>query len=146
MQLVRILYASKATNVHPTVKTDLMHILDCAVDFNYRHQITGVLYYGFGYFVQCIEGPKETIDNLFYNRIIKDPRHKNCKILSYTSCEEIIFKNWNMKFAPVNKSLKQFFSDYHLAEFNPYLLSNKTIPHFIEILAQQPDSSPHDDH
>ena len=144
MELVRVLYASKTTNAHAEIKNDLMQILDIAVDFNYRNQITGVLYYGYGYFVQCMEGPKETVDNLLYNKILKDPRHKNCEILSYHLCEDILFKNWSMKFVPVNKHLKQFFSDYHLAEFNPYLLSAHTIPRFIQILADQPDTKPHD--
>lgn len=65
MESVRLLYVSKIKNIDSNLKTNLIEILDEAVDFNYRHDITGVLYYGHGYFVQCLEGPKSLIDDLF---------------------------------------------------------------------------------
>lgn len=144
MELVRILYASKSNNIYPQVKDDLMQILDAAVDFNYRHSITGVLYYGNGYFFQCMEGPKDIVDELFYNKIIKDKRHKNCEILSYITCKDVMFKDWSMKFAPVNRSIKKFFSEQCLDEFNPYLLSCDMVPDFLNILIDQPNALPHE--
>ncbi|WP_151840895.1 BLUF domain-containing protein [Acinetobacter soli] len=142
MQSVRLLYVSRKTNQYPEVKNDLMQILNTAVDFNYRNEITGVLYYGYGYFIQCIEGPKEKIDYLFYDKILKDPRHKNCELLFYIECEDKLFKQWSMKFAPINKDLQKFFIDHNFSNFNPYLLCNKTIPHFINLLADQPNIDP----
>ena len=85
MEFVRVLYASKVANSYPDLKQDLIEILNTAVDFNYRNEITGVLYYGHGYFVQCLEGRKSKVDDLFYQRILKDPRHKNCEILFVVS-------------------------------------------------------------
>jgi hypothetical protein len=58
MEFVRVLYASKVANSYPDLKQDLIEILNTAVDFNYRNEITGVLYYGHGYFVQCLEEEK----------------------------------------------------------------------------------------
>ncbi|MFW1850332.1 BLUF domain-containing protein [Acinetobacter guillouiae] len=135
MEFVRVLYASKATRSHPELKSDLIEILNTAVDFNSRNEITGVLYYGHGYFVQCLEGRRSKVDDLFYNQILKDPRHQNCEILYYEKCDVGLFKHWNMKFAPVNKRLGDFFLEHHLDDFNPFLLSGDTIPSFIDLLA-----------
>lgn len=38
------------------------------------------------------------------------------------------------------KILLIFFAKNHLDEFNPYLLNTETIPKFIDLLSQQPDS------
>ena len=137
MEFVRVLYASKATSLHPNLKEDLIEILNTAVDFNSRNEITGVLYYGHGYFVQCLEGRKSKIDELLYSKILKDTRHKNCEIIFYEKCEKGLFKHWNMKFAPVNKKLGAFFQEKHLDDFNPYLLTSETIPLFINLLAAE---------
>lgn len=138
MEMVRILYASKASHLHPELKQDLIDILNTAVDFNSRNEITGVLYYGYGYFVQCLEGEKSKIDTLFYQHILKDSRHQNCEILYRESMQQRLFKHWSMKFAPVNKRLADFFQQTHLDEFNPYLLSDSTIPSFIQLLSEEP--------
>jgi hypothetical protein len=137
MEFVRLLYASKVANTYPELKQDLIAILNSAVDFNYRNEITGVLYYGHGYFVQCLEGRRSKVDDLLYTRILKDPRHKNCEILFYEKCNVGLFKNWNMKFAPINKRLGDFFLENHRDDFNPFLLSTETIPNFIDLLASE---------
>jgi len=62
MKSVRLLYVSKIKNIDSNLKTNLIEILDEAVDFNYRNDVTGVLYYGHGYFVQCLEGQKDNKD------------------------------------------------------------------------------------
>jgi hypothetical protein len=141
MGFVRLLYVSKIARIDPELKNNLINILDQAVDFNYRNGITGVLYYGHGYFVQCIEGQKSTIDDLFYNRIIKDERHINCEILYYSENEANLFTRWSMKFSPINKKISDFFMQYHLEEFNPYLFTAETIEKFIAVLACEPESN-----
>ncbi|WP_266125863.1 BLUF domain-containing protein [Acinetobacter bereziniae] len=143
MEFVRVLYASKATRAHPELKSDLIEILNTAVDFNSRNEITGVLYYGHGYFVQCLEGRKSKVNDLFYNYILKDHRHHNCKILYQEKCDIGLFKHWNMKFAPVNKRLVDFFQHHYLDDFNPFLLSNETIPLFINLLAGEYANEPY---
>ena len=65
MESVRLLYVSKIARVDSGLKQNLINILDEAIDFNYRNGVTGVLYYGHGYFVQCLEGNKNIIDDLY---------------------------------------------------------------------------------
>ncbi|EKU51412.1 MULTISPECIES: BLUF domain-containing protein [Acinetobacter] len=139
MESVRLLYVSKIKNIDSNLKTTLIEILDEAVDFNYRHNITGVLYYGHGYFVQCLEGTKTAIDDLFYNSIVKDERHVNCEILYYVECEDKFFSQWSMKFSPINQNITDFFMKYHLEEFNPYLLTAETVEKFVAVLAGEPE-------
>ncbi|MGN5764210.1 BLUF domain-containing protein [Acinetobacter calcoaceticus] len=139
MESVRLLYVSKIKNIDSNLKMNLIEILDEAIDFNYRHDITGVLYYGHGYFVQCLEGPKAIIDDLFYSKIVKDERHINCEILYYIECKDKLFSQWSMKFSPINQNITDFFMKYHLEEFNPYLLTAETVEKFVAVLAGEPE-------
>ncbi|OUY07561.1 BLUF domain-containing protein [Acinetobacter populi] len=134
----RLLYVSKAQQAWQTLDPVLMDIISEAVAFNSENNITGVLYYGHGFFVQCLEGDKPVVEHLFYQKILKDPRHHHCEILYAEDIDTLLFDQWSMKFAPVNKNIKDFFEDYHLDEFNPYLLTENTTLPFIHVLAQEP--------
>lgn len=140
MKNVRLLYVSKVAKIDTDLKKNLVDILDEAVDFNYRNGVMGVLYYGHGYFLQCIEGKKSIIDHLFFNKITNDIRHINCEVLYYIECNENLFSNWNMKFLPVNRKITEFFINYDLEDFNPYLLTNETAIELVSILAGEPES------
>lgn len=144
MKNVRLLYVSKVSKLDTDLKKTLVDILDEAVDFNYRNNVMGVLYYGYGYFLQCIEGKKSIIDDLYFNKIANDKRHINCEVIYYIDCDENLFSNWNMKFLPVNKKIIQFFRNYDLEDFNPYLLTNETAVELVAILAGEPDSNVRD--
>ncbi|WP_171493768.1 BLUF domain-containing protein, partial [Acinetobacter seifertii] len=90
--------------------------------------------YGNGYFLQYIEGEKELVKSLFYKSIFRDVRHQNCKIIFLESLEHRLFKNWSMRFAPVNLRIKDFFQRYYNVDFNPYLLNSLSIPYFLKII------------
>ncbi|WP_200460741.1 BLUF domain-containing protein [Acinetobacter sp. S40] len=138
MTLVSMMYASKTNKDHNSIKQDLMNILTESIKFNSLNDITGVLYYGHGYFLQYIEGKKTNIDQLFYNTIVKDQRHTHCEILYYAELEKPMFEKWSMKFAPLNQKIKDFFHENHIDEFNPYLLTTHSIGPFIQILSDEP--------
>ncbi|WON79083.1 BLUF domain-containing protein [Acinetobacter sp. UGAL515B_02] len=139
MSLIGLMYASKTSSKHSKIKQDLMDILTEAVNFNSLHNITGVLLYGNGYFLQYLEGEKDQVESLFHTMILKDQRHQNCEIIFLDSTENRSFERWSMKFAPINSHIKDFFKRHHIDEFNPYLLSTQSIPAFIEILVDQPN-------
>ena len=135
----RLLYVSKIkSNINPM--NDLYDILTEAVAFNSLNEIYGVLYYGNDYFIQCVEGQKDKVEYLFYEKILKDPRHKNCEVLSFENIEKYLFSAWHMKYAMIHKEVIDFFKHYHNDEFNPYLLNSSTIPAFIELLSTHGDS------
>lgn len=139
MNDVRLLYVSKfKSKINPL--SELCDILSEALNFNGLNQIYGALYYGNNYFVQCLEGQKDKVEYLFYEKILKDPRHENCEILSFENIEKYLFSTWHMKYAMLHTEVVDFFSDYHNDEFNPYLLNTSTIPAFLELLGEQGDS------
>lgn len=82
---------------------------------------------------------KNIIEELFYQKILKDERHHHCEILYAEHIDTCLFKQWNMKFAPLNKNIKDFFLEYHLDEFNPYLLTHQSTLPFIHTLALEPN-------
>ena len=138
MNDIRLLYVSKLKSTANSMN-ELSNILTQALNFNGPNRIYGALYYGNNYFVQCLEGEKDTVEHLFYKKILRDPRHENCEILSLENIETRIFTDWHMKYAIFHKEVLNFFSEHHLDDFNPYLLNLKTIPLFIELLSKQPD-------
>lgn len=139
MSNARILYVSKLYDCD-NPKNDLFDILTEAVRFNSLNSICGVLYYGNGYFVQCLEGKRDKIENLFYEKILKDSRHKIASWCTLKILVKISFLDgiWNMP--SFIKDIINFFSEHKIDQFNPYTLSASTIPQFIELLAKQSDS------
>lgn len=135
-----MIYTSKINKKNGTdVEKNLMDILTRSVSYNAIRGVTGVLYYGNGYFLQYIEGEKSDIEHLFYDLIVKDSRHYHCEILFSSEIDHISFRNWSMKFAPISQKIKKFFHDYHVDDFNPYLLTAESIPFFIEVLKSEPN-------
>lgn len=139
MSDARILYVSKLKECDNPMN-ELFNILTEALDFNAPNSICGALYYGNGYFVQCLEGDKKKISDLFHHKILKDPRHENCELMYCEDITQNLFSKWHMKYAIFHKDIVNFFSEHHLDEFNPYTLSVNTIPQFIDLLSQQTDS------
>lgn len=135
MSIVRLLYVSRFRNEKYS-KAELYNILTEAINFNAINNIYGALYFGNNYFTQCLEGTEDQIKDLFYNKIIKDPRHSHCEILFLEPIESYLFSKWNMKYANANKDLISFFIKNHDEGFNPYLLDSTTIPAFIELLSK----------
>ena len=90
--LVYVSYSSR-----PIIEEDLRHILEVSKRDNAKANITGMLLYLQGRFIQILEGPKEAIDNL-YGKIIQDPRHKNPQIILEGRIVKRNFSNWNMGF------------------------------------------------
>lgn len=141
MSLIGLMYASKTNSEHNRIKQDLMDILTEAINFNSHNNITGVLYYGNGYFLQYLEGEKEQIETLFNKSILRDSRHHNCEIIFRQTSKGRSFECWSMKFAPINTKIKDFFMQHHIDEFNPYLLTATSIQAFIQLLVEEPDYS-----
>ncbi|MEK5758455.1 BLUF domain-containing protein [Acinetobacter variabilis] len=138
MSDARLLYVSKLYDCEDPMD-DLFNILTEALNFNSRNAIFGALYYGNGYFVQCLEGDRNKIEDLLYKKILKDPRHKNCEVLYFEDVNDRLFSDWHMKYANIHQDILGFFAEHNLDEFNPYTLNAETIPQFIQILASLND-------
>lgn len=99
MSLFQLLYQSRA--LVPFEPADLLALLGQARAYNCAHSITGLLLLTpDGRFVQLLEGPAEAVRNLYHHRIVPDPRHFACSIISEGPCVGRCFADWHMAFRP----------------------------------------------
>lgn len=119
--LVRLLYASRATAPLSTAIVD--SILAQSRDNNPPQGITGILCFSDELFIQVLEGGRDEVCEL-YNRIVRDDRHRDVRILSYEEISERRFGGWTMgqvNIAKVNPSLLLKYSEK--ASLNPFTCS-----------------------
>lgn len=94
-QLTRLFYVSRATKKGASqIITD---ILREARAFNAANGISGLLTFDGEHFTQVLEGPVSTL-NALMQRITKDDRHEDVRVLS---CEPILaryFQEWAMSY------------------------------------------------
>lgn len=92
-QLIRALYLSRA---RPGLdENDIRRILEVSRANNAALGITGVLCGGRNDFIQVLEGPETNLIKL-YSRILDDPRHSDCTLLSIAPIETRMFNDWSM--------------------------------------------------
>jgi len=70
---------------------------------NQRDGITGCLIYYKGGFVQLLEGDREKIE-ILYEKIKKDPRHKNVTLFADDEISRRTFPNWGMAYYPIDEN------------------------------------------
>lgn len=108
--LVRLLYASRARHVDAqTIDT----ILAQSRANNPPLGITGILCHGGDFFMQVIEGGRDTVNHL-YNQIVRDPRHDHVMLLHYEEIGERRFAGWTMglvNLARINPSIVLKYSE-----------------------------------
>ena len=76
---------------------ELLDILKVSRENNASEEITGLLLYKSGNFMQVLEGPDEVVDAL-YEKIKADPRHKGVSIISREQISARQFSAWEMAF------------------------------------------------
>jgi hypothetical protein len=94
--LERLLYRSKATNTLGSLH--LFNMLSEARSKNATLGITGHLLYTEEVFVQCIEGPPESIASL-WESLQRDPRHHAIELLARGPLAQRRFSEWTMAFS-----------------------------------------------
>ncbi|MEY4420067.1 MAG: Blue light- and temperature-regulated antirepressor YcgF [Pseudomonadota bacterium] len=94
--LERLLYRSKANNTLGSLH--LFNMLSEARSRNAALGITGHLLYTEEVFVQCIEGPTESISAL-WDSLQRDARHHDIELLARGPIQERRFSDWNMAFS-----------------------------------------------
>ena len=90
-----ITYMSEVNVPHSQIEDTVQDIVKVAEVENARNDITGVLFFAEGKFLQVIEGKKEVLQRLMQN-ISNDPRHKNIDYLIDTPVPERGFRDWKM--------------------------------------------------
>ncbi|MDH4449852.1 MAG: BLUF domain-containing protein [Rhodoferax sp.] len=120
--LVRLLYASRATDPNPDA---IEAILAQSRNYNPTCGITGILCYGGGIFLQAIEGGRMAVSEL-YGHIQKDARHKDVVLLHYEEITERRFGGWTMGQVNMSKINTNILLKYaERPELDPYSVSGK---------------------
>ena len=92
---IQLLYLS---NAKPELKQEeLNSILRVSRKNNPSRDITGLLVFANGVFIQVLEGPSSEVHKLF-ETICDDTRHQEVAILGEYSGQERIFTKWSMGF------------------------------------------------
>lgn len=95
-----LLYISSATNMYSN--DVIIDILNVSRAYNSQNQITGLLLYHDGSILQVLEGEKEVIEDLFYNKICFDKRHHGIIELLNNEIKDRSFEEWSMGFKQIS--------------------------------------------
>lgn len=99
MSIKQLVYASR--QVADFDGLGLVSLLYKARESNAALSITGVLLYASGMFVQCLEGPADSVDQV-YDSICRDRRHTDIVLLQNIDTSERHFESWMMGCAKVS--------------------------------------------
>lgn len=105
--LIRVLYQSEA--VHLAGGAEDFAILDEAVDFNARNDITGFLVRTQTQFFQVLEGRASTVQNLL-RRIAVDERNFQLRVIDSFEIEDRLFGGWAMGLKILTPSAAELFA------------------------------------
>lgn len=100
MPVFQLIYRSKATTYF--TDDDLIALLRQCRSNNTGKKVTGLLLYGYGNFIQILEGDDDVVRDLYTKHILSDPRHRDPVILYQKYVPKRLFKNWSMAFKPLN--------------------------------------------
>jgi len=95
MALIQLIYVSTACEELGTVELD--RILESAVRHNTAQQVTGMLLYAGGSFMQVLEGEESAVDETL-GRLQVDPRHTGLFVLERAPIRARSFARWTMGF------------------------------------------------
>jgi hypothetical protein len=101
MSLIRLTYVSSA--VHELSQAVLDSILRSASDHNKSDDITGMLLYSGGNFMQVLEGEEAVVAST-YARIERDTRHRDLYLMERSPVTTREFARWSMGFRRVSSS------------------------------------------
>ncbi len=91
--LVSLIYASRSADCFQ--EHEIPDLLQQVRIANAKQEITGMLLYISGAFLQVLEGRAELVESLF-GRIFRDPRHAEVSLISKESISERAFEGWTM--------------------------------------------------
>ena len=137
MHLVRLIYASRPA--HELSMDQIDAILEASVRKNSSAGITGILCYEGGYFLQCLEGSRDAVNEL-YRTIVRDERHHDAMLLQFGPIGARDFGSWAMGFVSslsheqaqiLRHSLNEVFNPFTMTGENAHALLlelSKTMP------------------
>lgn len=135
-----IAYVSRApiSDLSIRMPTGLSDIINVSRKYNPKSQITGIISYREGQYLQVIEGPYLEVDKLMA-KIMTDPRHEDLWVFLDTHVAKRSFHNWGVSvfdfidqgiffdaFIEDNKAILQSFDEQQKNRIQPFIDLNKT--------------------
>jgi hypothetical protein len=146
--LYEILYQSESVSKSLATQ-DLAEILKTSRLNNSKRNITGMLMYFKGEFVQILEGEEDTVSNVFSLAIKNDRRHFGVKLITQGQIAHRSFGDWSMGFvgdeelqARVNFSTHALIMDL-LSQEAKRSAQTPGVTHFIKTYEQMRRASSH---
>lgn len=131
--LCQLVYISRITSTGLSSPSTLNDISEIAIERNQTDEITGILCYGNGYFLQCVEGSEQALTNL-KNRLLADERHKDMEILDFSAIDERRFSSWSLRSITLERWMTRDPVLKKLMPFKPYSWSVDEWRRFLDIL------------
>lgn len=117
--LQALVYVSTAE--HHLSEAEIGHLLDRARERNAKEQVTGVLLYSHGNFMQYLEGPRAGVARV-YEHIVADRLHHGIIELVREPIAAREFSDWTMAFRSISAfglSSPDKFDDLFIAKIDP---------------------------
>jgi hypothetical protein len=123
-QLIQLVYISRSSFAGPEnfrggVEPNAGKILLQARVNNRKTCLTGVLCFGDGCFLQCLEGEEESMNHLL-SKLRKDDRHNYLTVLWQKPIKTRSFERWEMKFVAVQGPMMKWLESLGYERFDPY--------------------------
>ena len=131
--LCQLVYISRITSTGLSSPSTLNDISETAVERNQIDNVTGILCYGNGYFLQCVEGSEQALTNL-KNRLLVDDRHKELKILDFSEITKRRFASWSLRSITLERWMTKEPELKKLMPFKPYEWDSKEWQKFLDVL------------
>jgi Sensors of blue-light using FAD len=122
--LSRLFYASTATEHYSPL--EIGDILEACRRNNPTLNVTGMLFFGNGYFLQCLEGSRANV-NTIYHKITADQRHTDIQLLEFKEVGTRYFADWTMKYVRSAAVIEKILKETRMKEFNPYELDTSAL-------------------
>ncbi|WP_024326460.1 BLUF domain-containing protein [Thioalkalivibrio sp. AKL19] len=143
--ILQLVYASRATFRESTsslgIEPEVSRILMQSRQNNPRSGLVGALYYGDGHFFQCLEGAPDAVHETV-DRIRRDSRHEELRVLREQSLERPGFDEWSMKYVPAAMDVRQLLQRFGQRRFDPFAFDNDRIDGMLDLLRQGRDAAP----
>lgn len=127
MALMRLIYFSEIKLRLVGRAQQVAELQAVSVDRNRQVQVTGALVYDDLWFVQALEGEPPAVKSTF-DRIARDKRHANAKIIRVANTPSRLFGEWSMGFAARNARTEPLFGLHWCNRgMNPSCMTEKDI-------------------
>lgn len=121
--LTQLLYFSEVRDLG---EGGAVRLLEQARVKNKAAYVTGVLLFNQNYFVQCLEGSREKVTDIF-GAIAADERHAHVTLMSVHDIAERDFPDWSMGFVSSTAALRTTLLRYFpTEEFEPGTMSSSS--------------------